>query len=237
MRTTSLALALAGVLGLGGGCGAQPATRAVTGQLRVDTSTMNHPVVIAQSSDHRVFVADVTAGGRFTLQLPPEVSYRVTLASTTRTAGVYSAAARINWPLASGASRWATLGGGAALDLGAVHQRGSSSHGGAPATSGGDSGGCREDDGAGCQSHGSDIDCDCDHQMGAGDACDKDDDSGEHEQQCNDDDHHKCAGDGGESGDDGEGGHGGSHACDGGTATGGGGSGGGGGGGGAGGIN
>src|SRR6266404_4030578 len=78
MRTSFLALALVGALGFATGCSSS-STRAVSGQLRVDTSTMNHPVVIAQSSDHRVFVAGVTASGRFTLQLPAGVAYRMTL--------------------------------------------------------------------------------------------------------------------------------------------------------------
>ena len=92
MRAHWLALVLVAAVGC-----SSPATRAVSGQLRVDTSAMNHPVVIAQSSDHRVFVAGVSAAGRFTLQLPPNAAYRMTLSSTMRT-GVYSAAARINWP-------------------------------------------------------------------------------------------------------------------------------------------
>ncbi|MGZ3430185.1 MAG: hypothetical protein ACXVCV_26225 [Polyangia bacterium] len=245
MRTTSLALALVGAVALVQGCNAAPATRAVTGQLRVDTSTMNHPVVLAQSSDHRVFVADVTASGRFTLQLPANVSYRLTLASSTKTAGIYSAAARINWPLASGAARWATLGNGAAIELGAVFKRGTKSSSTSSSSGGsgdGEHGDCHEDDQAGCQSHDSDVDCDCDHKMGAGDQCDQDDDGDTHEHECDDDDHHKCSGDGGDHEGDHEG-PGGGHACDGGGSGGSGGSGGnggsggGGGGGGAGGIN
>lgn len=266
MRTTSLALALVGALGLAastGGCGAQPPTRAVTGQLRVDTTKMNHPVVLAQSSDHRVFVGSITASGRFTLQLPSNLSYRLTLASSTSNGAIYSAAARINWPLASGAARWAKIGDGAALDLGAVYMRGSrpsgvgiqcdscggGSSGGGNGEGDADKGECHEDDHAGCQSHGSDGDADCDHKTGDNDKCDKDDDSDKHDHECDDDDKNKCSGDGGsdegdhggDHGGDHEGDHGGDgHQCDGGAGgsggtgggagTGGGGSGGGGGG-------
>ena len=197
MRTTSWVLALGCMVSLGG-CGAPPSTRAVSGELRVDTSTMNHPVVLAESSDHRVFVAEVTASGHFTLQLPPSVSYRLTLATATRSDGIFSAVARINWPLESGAARWATLNAGAALDLGLVFKRGSKSVGHASSSSGGDSAGaCHEDDHAGCQSHDSDFDCDCDHHYSSDDHCDGDGDAAEHDHDCDDDDHHKCNGDGG----------------------------------------
>ena len=217
MRTHFLALVLVAALG---GCSSPAATRAVSGQLRVDTSTMNHPVVIAQSSDHRLFVAGVTASGRFTLQLPANVSYRLTLSSATATPGVYSAVARINWPLASGASRWAALGGGGALDLGAVYQRGTrpaglgtnddDDHGDDHADGGAhdgddDHGDCHEDDHA-CDAHGGDVDDDCDHRMSAGDHCDKDDDADAHDKDADDDDHDKCNADGGATGGGGGGG-------------------------------
>jgi hypothetical protein len=225
MRTTRLALALVGALGLAasiGGCGAQTATRAVTGELRVDTSTMNHPVVIAESSDHRVFVAEVLGSGRFTLQIPSSVSYRLTLATATRSEGIYSAVARINWPLESGPARWATVGAGAMLDLGLVFKRGSKSSGvdNAGSSGGGGEGECNEDDHAGCQSHDSDYDCDCNHHYGDGDHCDGDGNSSEHDHDCDNDDHHKCGGDGGS--DDHGGGSSGGHECDGGTSSGGG---------------
>src|SRR5262249_28004725 len=149
------------------------------------------------------FIANVNAAGRFTLQLPPNVSYRMTLASTTKTSGIYSAVARINWPLASGAARWATLGKGGAINLGAVFEHGTKCTS-CSGTQGDDQGddddqGCDEDDHAGCQSHSGDMDCDCSNEMGDDDHCDQDDDGDEHEHECDDDDHHKCGGDGGAS--------------------------------------
>jgi hypothetical protein len=206
MRTSSLVVALVGAVGLVAGCSSQPSTRAVTGQLRVDTSAMNHPVVIAQSSDHHVFVANVTASGRFTLQLPAGVAYRMTLASSTSRSGVYSSAARINWPLASGAARWAVVGDGATINLGAVYQRGSKptglgtscdSCGGDDSDHGDDDhGGCHEDENA-CKDEHTDVDDDCDHKVGSADHCDQDDDADEHDQDADDDDLDKCATDGG----------------------------------------
>jgi hypothetical protein len=193
MRLPSFALlAVAALMG----CNAQP-TRSVSGQLRVDTSSMTRPVVIAQSSDHRTFVASVTASGRFTLQLPASASYRLSLASTAAS-GVYTTKARINWPLQSGASRWATLGDGGAITLGAVFERGSTpsardSEVGDDDHGDDDHGDCHEDDHS-CSAHGGEVDDDCDHQMSSGDHCDEDDDADEHEQQANED---ECKGDGG----------------------------------------
>jgi hypothetical protein len=213
MRAQSFALALVAALA---GCSGQPATRAVSGQLRVDTSAMQQPVVIAQSSDHRVFVASVTTSGRFTLQLPAGVGYRMTLASSTNASGVYSAAARINWPLPSGAARWAVVGDGAAIDLGQVYQRGTrpsglgtacdscggsdGDHQGADGGDHGDGdhGDCHEDDHA-CGAEHTDVDDDCDHKVGTTDKCDKDDNADEHDKDADNDDHDKCNGDGGTS--------------------------------------
>ncbi|MGZ3406510.1 MAG: hypothetical protein ACXVAN_08725 [Polyangia bacterium] len=203
MRTTSLALTLVGALALAGGCSSQAPTRAVSGQLRVDTSAMHQPVVIAQSSDHRVFVANVTASGRFTLQLPAGAGYRMTLASSASANGVYSAAARINWPLASGPARWAVVGDGAAIDLGAVYKRGTrptglgtscDSCGGSGGDDHGDDdhGGCHEDEHA-CNGEQTDVDDDCDHKVGTADHCDQDDQADEHDQDADDDDHARCA--------------------------------------------
>jgi len=212
MRSASIVLfAVAALVGCSG-----QSTRAISGQLRVDTSAMNRPVVIAQSSDHRTFVADVSASGRFTLQLPAGASYRMSLAATTRS-GVYTTSARINWPLASGNARWATLGGGGALDLGAVFERGTrptsglgtscDSCGGSGGDDGddhgdGDHGSCHEEDDS-CSSHGGDVDDDCDHQVSSGDHCDKDDDAGEHDHDADED---MCHADGGTGGGAGGGG-------------------------------
>ena len=192
MRLASIALFAVAALA---GCSNAP-TRSVSGQLRVDMSAMNHPVVIAQSSDHRTFVADVTSSGRFTLQLPAGASYRMSLASTTRS-GIYTTTARINWPLQSGAARWATLGGGGAINLGAVFERGSSPSGTATSESehgdDDDHGDCHEDDHS-CSSHGGEVDDDCDHKVSSGDHCDQDDDADEHDHDADED---ECKGDGG----------------------------------------
>jgi hypothetical protein len=221
MRTSFLALALVGALGFATGCSSS-STRAVSGQLRVDTSTMNHPVVIAQSSDHRVFVASVTASGRFTLQLPAGVAYRMTLASSTSRSDVFNAAARINWPLQSGASRWAVVGGGAAINLGAIYQRGTRPTGlgtacdscgggdddhadGGDHADDGDHGDCHEDEHA-CKDEHTDVDDDCDHAVGSGDHCDHDDDAGEHDHDADNDDLDKCSPDGGTIGGGADGG-------------------------------
>jgi uncharacterized membrane protein YgcG len=117
MRHGSVALALCGALV---GCSAQSSTRSVSGQLRVDTSSMKAPVVLAQTADGRVFASPIT-GGRFAVQVPAEASYRLTLA-TTKTDGSYSTQARINWPFASGPALWARVGAGGAFDLGHVYR-------------------------------------------------------------------------------------------------------------------
>ncbi len=234
MRNSALALAIVGALA---GCGSSTPTRTITGQLTAGSYSTNGAVVVAESSDARVFVAPLTQSGRFTLTLPSEVDYRLPLARGTATSGVYSAMARINWPLASGPARWAHVGAGDTLDLGHVYRRGTQP----AATSGGrvgilcdacggrdggvgddDHGECHEDDGAKCKSGGHEDDCDCDHKAGDDDHCDQDDDSGDHDKACDDhddgDDDHGSDDDHGD--DDGD--HGGSHSCDGGASGGGG---------------
>ena len=230
MHTRIFAIALL----LGAGCSAPPsgATRLVTGRLRVSTAGMSKPVVVAESSDRRVFVANVTAGGRFALTLPPDGNYRLTLASSLSRAGRYSAVARINWPLADGAARWAHLGGGGALDLGNVHRRGTRPSGtvgaqcdGCGDTANGGDGGmsdgatCKEDDGASTTTHDSDYDCDCDHAAADGDHCDRDDDADDHEQACDDGDDDKSGDYDHDDDDDGDEHDHDGHACDGGTTT------------------
>jgi hypothetical protein len=127
MRTirTALHLALATAFATCLGCSPQSPTRTVTGQLRTAGMQLDNPVVIAEASDHRVFVTHLSARGTFKLELPHGVEYRLTLANSTRS-GAYVTVARINWPLASGPARWAHVGAGAPLDLGAVFQRGTS---------------------------------------------------------------------------------------------------------------
>lgn len=192
MQKASVVLfAVAALVGCSGG-----STRAISGQLRVDTSAMTHPVVIAQSSDHRTFVADVSASGRFTLQLPAGASYRMSLASTSRN-GIYTTSARINWPLASGNARWATLGAGGAITLGNVVQRGAhavSSGGDDHGDDDGHGGSCHEEDHPCSSGGGGDVDDDCDHHMSSGDHCDKDDDADEHDHDADED---MCHADGG----------------------------------------
>jgi hypothetical protein len=226
MHTRLIALALL----IGAGCSAPPpgSTRVVTGQLRVSTAGMSGPVVVAESSAHRVFVAKVTAKGRFALTLPPDSDYRLTLASSSSHAGHYSAVARINWPLADGAARWAHLGGGDTLDLGNVYKRGTRPSGslgvqcdGCGDASSGDDGddkaSCKEDDGASTAAHDSDYDCDCDHAATDDDHCDHDDDADDHEHECSaDDDDQGGDHDPGDHDDDDGHEHDG-HACDGGT--------------------
>lgn len=224
MRIRLIALALL----IGAGCSGQPAgsTRVVTGQLRVSTAGLTRPVVVAESSQHRVFVANVTASGRFALTLPPGAAYRLTLASTAR-ASHYDAVARINWPLASGAARWARLGDGDTLDLGNVYKRGTHPRSGAIGAQcsgcddasddhGDDDATCKEDDGASTTSHDGDYDCDCDHATTDDDHCDEDDDADVHEQECEDGDHHDGDHDDGDH-DDGDHDDDDGHACDGGA--------------------
>jgi hypothetical protein len=193
-------------------------TRTVTGQLTATGYQLDNPVVVAESSDHRVFVTHLSAKGYFQLALPPNTQYRLTLANSTRS-GTYSAVARINWPLASGAGRWANLGAGAPLALGHVYRRGTSaaglstscascddsqdSDGGVGA---GDDDGyqhdCKQDDGANTTTTGNEGDCDCDHKHQSSDHCDGDADGESHDRDC--DDHEKakegCGGSEGEYG-------------------------------------
>jgi hypothetical protein len=195
------------------GCGS-PETRTITGQISTNTYSVSHAVVVAQSSDHRVWVAPVAASGRFTLTLPPNVEYRITLANTTAKAGVYSAVARINWPTTSGAQRWAHIGAGDTLNLGPVFKRGTKAPTGTMGVScdgcgkgsdGGsaDGGGeCKEDDGAKTESSGKEDDCDCGNKTDDHDKCDKDDDGDKHDSECDKDDKDKGDHDDGDKGDD-----------------------------------
>jgi hypothetical protein len=112
-------------------CSATP-TRTVSGQLTLAAFHVDNPVVVAESSDRRVFIATVSAQGAFSLQLPANAAYRVTLAETTVRPGIYDAVARIDWPLATGAVRWAKLSPGAPLDLGTITLRGSTTAAQAP---------------------------------------------------------------------------------------------------------
>jgi hypothetical protein len=105
------------------GCSAPP-PRVITGQLHASDFTLDNPVVVAESADSRVFVTHVFADGSFRLEVPAGVAYRLTLANSTVTSA-YTTVARINWPLASGPSRWAVVQPGAPLDLGDIYQRGS----------------------------------------------------------------------------------------------------------------
>jgi hypothetical protein len=233
MRIRSLVLALSALAG----CSSAP-TRTITGQLRTQGYALSNPVVVAESSDHRVFFTHMSKDGSFKLQLPPNVAYRITLANSTRTAGVFTAVARINWPIAVGASRWAQVGAGDTLALGGIYRRGTIPRGGSGGVgiqcdhcgggggsdggaSGGDGGDdCKEDDKAKCESGGHDDDCDSDHEHKDDDKCDKDDDADKHDKDCDDHDkgggdhgdddgHCGCSSDGGTSGGGGAGGGGG----------------------------
>jgi hypothetical protein len=238
MSTTKRFLIFLSSLGLCnclGNFGGTPAgMRDVTGQLRGDALAipLDNPVVVAESSDHRVFVTHVMSDGSFRLQLPTNVSYRLTLANSTPVSsarGGYLAVANINWPLASGASRWATLRDGAPLILGGVWKRGTmpqgvvpycagscSSGSGGSASGGYGSGGsdsasgsneassddgCHEDDKAHCDTSANDDD-DCDHEAKDSDGCDKDDDADSHDHQCDQDTGDKDSSDGDHEGDD-----------------------------------
>lgn len=106
MRTSSLALALAGVVAAGCSASSTP-TRTVTGQL-----TSSRGSIVAQSAEHQTFDGSVAASGRFTLQLPTGASYQLLVGS-----------AHVNWPTAAGSSRWAKLGAGAPLELGSLYKR------------------------------------------------------------------------------------------------------------------
>jgi hypothetical protein len=103
-------------------CNQASPTREISGRLGSGITGLSKPVMIAESSDLRVFVAPISKSGTFRLALPAGVSYRITLANTVR-AGVYTAVGKVHWPLQSGARRWATVGAGDALDLGVVYKR------------------------------------------------------------------------------------------------------------------
>ncbi|MDB4970116.1 MAG: hypothetical protein JWN44_5805, partial [Myxococcales bacterium] len=209
MRTSSLAVLSLATAVIG--CGS-PETRSISGQIATNSYSVNHAVVVAQSSDHRVWVAPVAANGRFTLTVPPNVEYRITLANTTAKPGVYSAVARINWPTTSGAQRWAHIGAAAVLNLGPIYKRGTKAGAVSGAsTSGGE---CKEDDGAKTESTGKEDDCDCGNKTDDHDKCDKDDDGDRHDHECDKDDQDKGDhGDGDHGDDDG-------HECDGGAGGG-----------------
>jgi hypothetical protein len=235
-QTLSLLSALAIV-----GCSSTPSsspsnTRAVTGTLSAQSYGLDNPVVLAESSDQRVFVASLTADGHFQLNLPPNVAYRLTLANSTATPDVYAAVARINWPLETGPARWAVLGDGATLDLGTVYRRATGPDGrhissyGDGGDGGSDGGSCKEDDGAKC-SHDHDDDCDCDHKYSDDDHCEHDDHGEQHDHDCDHEHNYggsdggcTCGGGygggtGGEHEDDHGGGSYGHGACDGGAPT------------------
>jgi hypothetical protein len=187
------------------GCGS-PKARTITGQLSTSYNPA-HAVVVAQSSDHRVWVSPVASNGRFTLTLPPNVDYRMTLAHTTTKAGVYNPVARIYWPTASGATRWAHVGSGAAVELGSVFKRGAK----AAAVSGSASDAeCKEDDGARTQLATTMGDADAGNRAGETDNYFADPSGNRHDQEVNEDDQTKAEGDGED------------HSCDGGVTGGGG---------------
>jgi hypothetical protein len=236
MRAQTLSLlSLLLVLGCSSSSSPSGSTRAVIGTVSAQSYRLDNPVVLAESSDARVFVATVAGDGSFALALPAGVAYRLTLANSTATTNAYAAVARINWPLVDGPARWAVLGAGDTLNLGSVYRRGStpagqhiSSYSGG--NSDGGAGSCKEDDDAKC-GHEHEDDCDSDHQHADSDHCDKDDDSDKHDHDC---DHEhgygdvdggmscSCGDHDGHHDDDddryGSGGeHGGAHACDGGV--------------------
>src|SRR5205807_10422463 len=64
------------------------ATRAVTGTLSAQSYALDNPVVMAESSDSRVFVTHLAAGGLFTIELPSCVAYCLTLANSMATSGL-----------------------------------------------------------------------------------------------------------------------------------------------------
>jgi hypothetical protein len=167
MRTAFVMLALAGAMT---GCNSAPnATRSVIGQIVVDTAAMSKPVVVA-TGDHRVFVAEVARSGRFTLKLPTNVSYRVTLASTAAEAR-YNAVARINWPESRGPALALKLLAGDTLDLGHVYRRGTKPSG--FSSLGGDAIESYEVQRAHLETHANDYDLDADRVMdGAEHGCD-----------------------------------------------------------------
>jgi hypothetical protein len=191
------------------GC-SSTSTRTVTGQLTATTFALDNPVVLAEASDSRVFVASIAQDGKFALKLPSNVSYRLSLANSTETKGIYSSLARINWPLEKGASRWATLGDGETLDLGMVYERGHQYSSSQSESKSGKAGSCKEEDDAKC-SHEGETDCDCGHKYSGGDHCEPDGNSSGDDNNCN-----KDHGYGGGSGSSGHG------KCDGGSAGGGG---------------
>lgn len=99
------------------GCGQSAPTRTITGQLTMSAFPTDNPVVIAQSAGQRAFVTAVSPTGRFSITVPAGQSYRLTLANTLK-AGGYAGISKINWP---GAGRWAQVGPGGTLALGAIH--------------------------------------------------------------------------------------------------------------------
>jgi hypothetical protein len=148
------------------GCSAQPATRAITGQLR---AAAPNSVVVAQSASHRHFTAAVAATGRFTLQLATGDSYALDVGP-----------ARIDWPTATGPARWAKLGSGPTLDLGHVAKT-SDGHYECDHHGSNDDHCDRDDsrDGGDDDDHGDD---------------DGDHDGGDHDDGDHDGDHHACDG-------------------------------------------
>jgi hypothetical protein len=207
------ALIFSGCLGSYGTDSTNP--RIVSGKLVTAGYQLDNPVVIAESGDHRVFVTHLQPDGSFQLQLPSNVAYRLTVANSTRSSTGFASVARINWPLSTGASRWAKLGGGAPLDLGHVFTRGSTQYaiqcsgcsggsGGYMASQGSD---CHEDDHDYCSKSSSEDDCDSDHKYKDDDHCDKDDDADQHDKDCDQDDHDKGAGGYADGGSAASGGH------------------------------
>lgn len=210
------------------GCSNTP-SRTVTGQLKATTFALDNPVVLAEAADSRVFVAHLGATGKFALKLPSNVAYRLTLANSTATKGIYSSLATINWPLEKGGARWASLGDGETLDLGMIYEHGKKVSGGSGSgsSSSGSPGDCKEEDDSKC-SHEGEGECDCSHGYSGGDKCEPDGNSGGDESNCNKDHgygggsggsgHGKC--DGGSAGGSGSGGGGGSAGGGGGEAGG-----------------
>ena len=161
--STKPSLVVATLCALAGCTGSAP--RSVSGQIaiasyRATGRVLDNPVVIARSTDHRAFVAHLAPNGTFQLAIPSGAAYRLTLANSNPN-GTFRALSRIAWPTQAGAARWARVGGGGAIQLGAIHPMGVAAQSGSglgaaddgDSSGGGDSAKC--DDGE----HDDEMDC------------------------------------------------------------------------------
>lgn len=93
-------------------------TRSVQGRLELSSYDVDNPVILAQSSRGRSFVASIRGDGSFSVSVLSGDSYQLLIANTRRD-GHYEVISDVSWE-PGGASRWAKIEPGAAVDVGTI---------------------------------------------------------------------------------------------------------------------